>query len=79
MNLQETLAARATFLIIDNDDCPEAIAIIKALAMQNLTRLAVKMRDHFDGAGLEATAWCEDLILLGRQIAADKQLQWLRP
>ena len=78
VNLQEALAARATFLMFDNDDCPEAIANIKALAVQNPTRLAAKMQDHFGDAGPETSAWCEDLILLGRQIAADKQLQWLR-
>jgi hypothetical protein len=81
--VQETSAARATFLIIDNDDRPEAIANIRALARQNPARLAVKMRDQLEDAGPEAVAWCaawcEDLILLGQQIAVEKQLQWLRP
>ena len=82
-NLNETLASKATFFITDNGHSPAAVADIKALAKQNHTRLAAKMQDHFDSAGPEAacwtTAWCEDLAVLGRQIAVEKQLQWLRP
>ena len=77
--LEEEQAARATFLIMDNEGDQVAVDNIKGMAVQCPAKLITRMRGHFSESDQVTLAWCEDLTLLGKQIAFRRQLHWLGP